>query len=78
MTRPRCPGQDSRYWTPEDIFEVPCPGCGHQIEFFKDDPALACRRCGHEVANPRIDPGCANWCDLAPECLGGPAGQRRS
>ena len=22
----RCPGQDQRYWKPDDIFEVQCPG----------------------------------------------------
>ena len=70
MTPPRCPGQDTRYWRPEDIFEVPCPTCGHRIEFFKDDPALNCRSCGQRVTNPKIDPGCASWCELAADCLG--------
>ena len=23
-----CPGQDQRYWKPEDIFDVLCPRCG--------------------------------------------------
>ncbi len=67
---PRCPGQDSRYWTPKDLFDVPCTGCGQAIEFWKDEPSRICPACGREVRNPRIDPGCAEWCRYAPECLG--------
>ena len=33
----QCPGQDSRYWDGKDIFDVTCPKCGTNIEFFKDD-----------------------------------------
>jgi len=67
---PRCPGQDQRYWKPEDIFDVRCPHCGAEVEFFKDEPVLLCRGCGGEVRNPRIDLGCAKWCKHAAECLG--------
>jgi len=66
----RCPGQDMRYWTPEDIFDVKCPFCGEEIEFWKDEPARLCRDCGNEVRNPRINLGCAKWCKSAKECLG--------
>jgi putative nucleotidyltransferase with HDIG domain len=66
----RCPGQDQRFWKPEDIFEVKCPGCGGSVEFFKDEPKLKCRDCGRLVANPRIDLGCAEWCQYAEQCLG--------
>jgi DNA-directed RNA polymerase subunit RPC12/RpoP len=66
----RCPGQDQRYWKPEDIFEVKCAGCGRNIEFFKDEPKLKCRSCGRVVMNPRIDLGCAEWCQFAEQCLG--------
>lgn len=66
----KCPGQDQRYWKPEDIFEVPCSGCGKAIEFFKDEPKLKCRHCGHIVVNPKIDLGCAEWCQYAEQCLG--------
>ncbi len=66
----RCPGQDQRFWKPEDIFEVPCPGCGKSIEFFKDEPKLKCRKCGQMVVNPKIDLGCAEWCQYAEQCLG--------
>jgi len=72
----RCPGQDQRYWKPEDIFEVPCTGCGHPIEFFKDEPKLKCRKCGSIVDNPKIDMGCAEWCQYAEQCLGISAAKR--
>jgi len=66
----KCPGQDQRFWKPEDIFEVRCPGCGSTVEFFKDEPKLKCRSCGQIVANPKIDLGCAEWCQYAVQCLG--------
>ncbi len=66
----RCPGQDQRFWKPEDIFEVQCPGCGKTVEFFKDEPKLKCRMCGQTVSNPKIDLGCAEWCQYAAQCVG--------
>jgi len=66
----RCPGQDQRYWKPEDIFELKCSHCGRPLEFFKDEPRLKCPGCGHVVPNPRIDLGCAEWCQYAEQCLG--------
>ena len=66
----RCPGQDQRFWKPQDIFEVDCTKCGQSVEFFKDEPQLKCRRCGHTVINPKIDLGCAEWCQYAEQCLG--------
>ncbi|MHC4242746.1 MAG: phosphohydrolase, partial [Planctomycetota bacterium] len=66
----RCPGQDQRFWKPEDIFEVKCPACGGSVEFFKDEPKLKCRKCGQSVDNPKIDLGCAEWCQYAEQCLG--------
>lgn len=70
MPRRICPGQDTRYWTPEDIFEVACPSCGHLVEFFKDDVHRRCDRCNHEMTNPELNFGCAQWCQHASECLG--------
>lgn len=67
----RCPGQDQRYWKPGDIFEVECPGCGKYVEFFKDEAKLRCKGCGQMVTNPKIDMGCAEWCQYAEQCLGG-------
>lgn len=67
----QCPGQDSRYWDGQAIFESRCPKCGDVVEFFKDDSKRRCRQCGHELLNPRIDFGCASYCPFAEQCLGG-------
>lgn len=66
----KCPGQDIRYWSGEDVFEAECPNCGHSVEFFKDDSQLKCRKCGHRMLNPRMDFGCASYCPHAEQCLG--------
>jgi hypothetical protein len=57
-----------RYWKPGDIFDVPCPSCGTDIEFWKDEPALHCPKCKKKVRNPKIDTGCAEWCEYAEKC----------
>jgi HD superfamily phosphodiesterase len=66
----KCPGQDSRYWKPGAIFEVRCPKCGHEVEFFKDDTTRLCKKCGHRFVNPEMDFGCASYCQYAEQCLG--------
>lgn len=66
----KCPGQDIRYWKPGAIFEVKCPKCGHEVEFFKDDPARKCDKCGHRFINPEMDFGCASYCEFAEQCIG--------
>jgi len=66
----QCPGQDSRYWDGEAIFESKCPKCGNTVEFFKDDSKRVCRKCGHDVFNPKMDFGCASYCPYAEQCLG--------
>ena len=35
MSEQKCPGQDTRYWTLDDVFESLCPHCGYSIEFFR-------------------------------------------
>lgn len=65
----KCPGQDSRFWKPEDVFEVQCLQCGWKVEFFKDDVKRKCR-CGQEIINPRLDFGCAQWCEYGEQCIG--------
>jgi len=65
-----CPGQDTRFWRPGDIFNVSCAGCGTELEFFKDEARRRCPKCGVRVANPRLSLGCAQWCEHAKECLG--------
>lgn len=66
----KCPGQDTRYWRPGAIFEAPCPRCGNEVEFFRDDTARKCARCGYKFVNPRMDFGCAVYCPHADQCLG--------
>lgn len=66
----KCPGQDSRFWKPGDIFEIGCPRCGSPVEFFKDEPTLRCKKCGHKIVNPKTDFGCAATCKYADQCLG--------
>jgi hypothetical protein len=66
----KCPGQDSRFWGKEAIFEAPCPQCGATVEFFKDEPSRRCPKCGFKFVNPRMDFGCAAYCRFAEECLG--------
>lgn len=70
MGRTMCPGQDTAFWRPGDIYEVPCSHCGAEIEFFKDDASRRCIGCGGRVQNPRFNLGCAQWCEHAKECLG--------
>lgn len=72
---PRCPGQDQRFWKPEDIFEVECPACRKSVEFWKDEPQVKCPHCKQIIANPKLDLGCAKWCQYAEECLGQLTGQ---
>jgi len=66
----KCPGQDSRYWKPGAIFEVKCPKCGEDVEFFKDETTRRCRKCGHRFLNPGMDFGCASYCQYAEQCIG--------
>jgi hypothetical protein len=72
MGTPRCPGQDSQYWKPDDISFVKCPSCGGEIEFWKDEPVRPCPACGREVHNPKISQGCGQWCKHSEECIGPP------
>jgi len=66
----KCPGQDTLYWKFDAIFDANCPECGHKMEFFKDDATRKCPNCGHRVLNPKIDFGCASYCQFAEQCIG--------
>ncbi len=66
----KCPGQDTRYWKPGSVFEITCPKCGGEIEFFKDEATRRCRQCGEKIVNPKMDFGCAAYCKYAEQCLG--------
>lgn len=65
----RCPGQDSRYWKPDDIFEIPCSACGAPVEFFKDDRWRECSQCGAATRNSKMVLTCAEWCGSSEACL---------
>ena len=65
-----CPGQDTRYWKPGDIFEAECLNCGRSVEFFKDEATRKCKNCRQVIVNPKMDFGCAAYCKYASECLG--------
>jgi ribosomal protein S27E len=77
MAALKCPGQDTRYWKKGDIFEVRCPRCGREVEFFKDDVRRRCF-CGRTIVNPRLDLACAEWCQHAEKCVDGPPEELRS
>ncbi len=66
----KCPGQDTQFWTAGAIFEVNCPQCNRRVEFFKDDTTRKCGHCGHRFVNPKMDFGCAAYCQYAEQCLG--------
>jgi hypothetical protein len=66
----KCPGQDSRYWQSDAIFDAKCPECGADVEFFKDDTTRKCKKCGHRFLNPGMDFGCASYCKYADQCIG--------
>ena len=66
----KCPGQDMQYWTDSAIFEVECPKCNTSVEFYKDDTSRKCNHCGNRFVNPKMDFGCASYCQFAEQCLG--------
>ena len=66
----KCPGQDMQYWKSEAIYESKCPKCDHMVEFYKDDTTRKCGHCGHRFVNPKLDFGCAAYCQFAEQCLG--------
>jgi len=70
MSQVKCPGQDTRFWTVDDIAQVPCHSCGTMIEFWKDEGRRRCTKCGARVRNPKVESGCAKWCAHAEQCLG--------
>ena len=66
----KCPGQDTQYWQEGAIFEVECPKCKTNVEFFKDDTSRKCGNCDHRFINPKMDFGCASYCQFAEQCIG--------
>jgi len=66
----KCPGQDTKFWDRDAIFDVACPSCGKTVEFFKDDAIRRCPHCHYRFRNPKLDLGCAEWCPYAEQCIG--------
>lgn len=66
----KCPGQDTQYWNQDAIFETQCPECGAKMEFFKDDTSRKCKNCDKRIVNPKMDFGCASYCQYAEQCIG--------
>ncbi len=66
----KCPGQATQYWDENAIYEVSCPQCEAMVEFYKDDTTRKCNHCGHRFVNPKMDFGCAAYCQFAEQCLG--------
>ena len=64
----RCPGQNTMFWKPDDIYDVKCPNCGTPVEFWKDDSKRTCD-CGHRFLNPKRDLGCLEYCKYAEDCM---------
>ena len=64
----RCPGTDTMFWKEGDIFNITCPDCGEQIEFFKDDTSRKCKSCGNKHFNPKIKVDCLQYCKFADQC----------
>ena len=65
-TMDKCPGQDLRFLTTE---EIPCPSCGTLVELFSDEQKRRCHACGARVTRDAA-PMCAAWCSSARSCLG--------
>lgn len=63
-----CPGQNTMFWKPDDIFDVRCPSCDRPVEFWKDDSKRTCD-CGHRFLNPKRDLGCLEYCKYAEQCM---------
>ena len=63
-----CPGQNTMFWKPDDIYDVKCPNCGRPVEFWKDDSKRTCK-CGHRFLNPKRDLGCLEYCKYAEQCM---------
>jgi len=59
-----------QYWNEDAIYEVNCPKCNKPVEFYKDDTNRRCHHCGHRFVNPKMDFGCAAYCQYAEQCLG--------
>jgi anaerobic ribonucleoside-triphosphate reductase len=64
----KCPGIDTQFWKPGDIFTIKCPKCDVDLEFFRDDAKRKCPKCGEQYFNPKIKTDCLEYCKYADQC----------
>lgn len=48
----KCPREDPQNLRQGDIFEIKCPECGADVEFWKGDFSAVCPKCHTKVENP--------------------------
>jgi len=70
----KCPGQEFGRKPQDMVYDVPCPECGKEVEFFYDDLSRICGGCDTKIEkdDERFvkDQGCAAWCQEAESCMG--------
>lgn len=72
-----CPGQDIAYLKDFNTNIIPCPKCGHEIEFFSGEKKVKCLKCHTSVFNLNpdiinykngrlsfepVEKSCIDWC----------------
>ena len=72
-----CPGQNTAFLKDFKTNIVPCPKCGHEVEFFVDERKVKCPKCHNSIfkVNPQVikykdgeltfsgtDKSCLDWC----------------
>ena len=62
----KCPGQDSRKASVENII---CSNCGYAAEIFSDEIKVRCSKCNNLICRDRLF-SCVDWCKAARECIG--------